>query len=228
MKGLLRTAHAVLLKDLKTEFRSREFLGHTFMFALLVIVIFNFAFKITAENAPELASGILWIAFLFAGTLGLGRSFLIEKDNDCIQGLALTPVDRTAIYIAKFLGNLLFLAVIQAIVIPVFIVLYNLNVMEHFPQQTLAFFLGDVGFMTLGTLIAAMSVNLKAREILLPVLLLPLLVPLLIFASSATAALTGETPDFALYWGRIKLLAAFDVIFFVVSSLVFEYIMDEL
>lgn len=228
MKGLLRTAHAVLLKDLKTEFRSREFLGHTFMFALLVIVIFNFAFKITTQNAPELASGILWIAFLFAGTLGLGRSFLIEKDNDCIQGLALTPVDRTAIYIAKFLGNLLFLAVIQAIVIPVFIVLYNLNVMEHFALQTLAFLLGDIGFMTLGTLIAAMSVNLKAREILLPVLLLPLLVPLLIFAASATAALTGGAPDLALYWGRIKLLAAFDVIFFVVSSLVFEYIMDEL
>ncbi len=227
MKELLRTTHAILLKDLKTEFRSREFLGHTFMFALLVIVIFNFAFKITPQNTPELASGILWIAFLFAGTLGLGRSFLIEKENDCIQGLGLSPVDRTAIFIAKFAGNLLFLVLIQAMTIPVFIILYNLNVMQHFAMQTAAFLLGDVGFMTLGTLIAAMSVNLKAREILLPVLLLPLLVPLLIFAASATAALLGDgDPD--IYLSRLKLLAAYDVIFFVVSALVFEYIMDEL
>ncbi|MBI5638452.1 MAG: heme exporter protein CcmB [Nitrospinae bacterium] len=227
MNEILRTAHAILLKDMKTEFRSREFLGHTFMFALLVIVIFNFAFKINPQNTPELASGILWIAFLFAGTLGLGRSFLIEKENDCIQGLGLSPVDRTAIFIAKFLGNLFFLAVIQIMTIPVFIVLYNLNVMEHFTLQTTVFLLGDIGFMTLGTLIAAMSVNLKAREILLPVLLLPLLVPLLIFAASATAALlTDGDPE--TYMGRLKLLAAYDVIFFVVSALVFEYIMDEL
>ncbi len=227
MKGLIRTTHAVLMKDMRTEFRSREFLGHTFMFALLVIVIFNFAFKIDAQNAPGLASGILWISFLFAGTLGLGRSFLIEKDNDCIQGLALSPVDRTSIFFAKFLGNLLFLVMIQAIVIPMFIILYNLNVMENFFMQSLVFLLGDIGFMTLGTLIAAMSVNMKAREILLPVLLLPLLVPLLIFAASATASLiAGDDPS--AYLSRIKMLAAFDLIFFVVSSLVFEYIMDEL
>ena len=227
MNELVRTAHAILLKDMKTEFRSREFLGHTFMFALLVIVIFNFAFKITPLNTPELASGILWIAFLFAGTLGLGRSFLIEKENDCIQGLGLSPVDRTAIFIAKFLGNLLFLIIVQAMTIPAFIVLYNLNVMEHFAMQAVVFLLGDIGFMTLGTLIAAMSVNLKAREILLPVLLLPLLVPLLIFAASATAALLADGDPEA-YMGRLKLLAAYDVIFFVVSALVFEYIMDEL
>lgn len=227
MRELARTAHAILMKDLKTEFRSREFLGHTFMFALLVIVIFNFAFRITAQNAPELSAGILWIAFLFAGTLGLGRSFLVEKENDCIQGLALSPVDRTAIFIAKFLANLLFLVIIQAMTLPAFIVLYNLNVMENFLAQSAVFLLGDVGFMTLGTLIAAMSVNLKAREILLPVLLLPLLVPLLIFAASATAALlTGADP--AVYLTRMKFMAAFDVIFFVVSALVFEYIMDEL
>jgi heme exporter protein B len=136
-------------------------------------------------------------------------------------------VDRTSIFIAKFLGNLLFLALIQVIVIPVFIVLYNLNVMENFFMQSLVFLLGDIGFMTLGTLIAAMSVNMKAREILLPVLLLPLLVPLLIFAAAATSALiAGDDPS--VYLSRIKMLAAFDLIFFVVSSLVFEYIMDEL
>ncbi|MBI3794251.1 MAG: heme exporter protein CcmB [Nitrospinae bacterium] len=227
MKNTLLSARAVLMKDLRTEWRTREFLGHTFMFALLVIVIFNFAFKINPQNAPGFASGILWISFLFAGTLGLGRSFLVEKENDCIQGLALSPVDRTAIFLAKFAGNLIFLLIIQVIVVPAFIVLYNVNVMENFFMQCLVFLLGDVGFMTLGTLIAAMSVNLKAREILLPVLLLPLLTPLLIFAASATASLVGGD-DPSAYLGRIRLLAAFDVIFFVVSLLVFEYIMDEL
>jgi heme exporter protein B len=227
MRGLLASARAVFIKDLRTEWRSREFFGHTFMFALLVIVIFNFAFKINSQNAPGLSSGILWISFLFAGTLGLGRSFLVEKENDCIQGLALSPVDRSAIFLAKFLGNLVFLAMIQAMVVPAFIVLYNVNVMENFLMQSLVLFLGDVGFMTLGTLIAAMSVNLKAREILLPVLLLPLLTPLLIFAASATASLVaGDDPS--AYVSRIKLLAAYDLIFFVVSMLVFEYIMDEL
>jgi heme exporter protein B len=227
MNNFWRSTRAILHKDLRTEFRSREFFGHTFMFALLVIVIFNFAFKINAQNGPLLASGILWISFLFAGTLGLGRSFMVEKENDCVQGLALSPVDRSAVFVAKFLGNLVFLVMMQAMILPAFIVLYNLNVMENFLMQTVVFLLGDVGFMTLGTLIAAMSVNLKAREILLPVLLLPLLTPLLIFAAGATSSLVaGDDPS--VYLSRIKFLAAFDVIFFVVSALVFEYIMDEL
>jgi heme exporter protein B len=227
MRGILRAARAILVKDLRTELRSREFLGNTFMFALLVIVIFNFAFKINAQNAPLLASGILWIAFLFAGTLGLGRSFQAEKENDCIQALALSPVDRSAVFLAKLAGNLIFLVLVQAMVLPAFVVLYNLNVMENFPMQALVFLLGDVGFMTLGTLVAALSANIKAREILLPVLLLPLLTPLLIFAAAATSSLIGGD-DPSVYLSRIKFLAAFDLIFFVVSTLVFEYIMDEL
>jgi heme exporter protein B len=217
----------MLVKDLKTELRSREFLGTTFMFALLVIVIFNFAFRLTPLNTPELSAGILWIAFLFAGTLGLGRSFLVEAENDCIHGLTLSPMDRTALFWAKCVGNLAFILTIQAVIIPVYIVLYNINVMEFFFRQCLVFVLGDIGFMTLGTLVSALSVNLRAREILLPVLLLPLLIPLIIFAASASAALI-DGPNMDLYESRIKFIAAFDVIFFVASSLVFDYIVDEL
>ncbi|MEE8483865.1 MAG: heme exporter protein CcmB [Nitrospinota bacterium] len=227
MNRLLSATRAILMKDVKTEMRSREFIANTFMFALLVIVIFNFTFPINPHNAPELASGILWIAFIFAGTLGLSRSFLVERENDCINGLALSPVDRTAIYWGKFLGNLIFLCVIEAAIIPIFIVLYNINVMEHFVWQALAFLLGNIGFITLGTLLSAMSVNLRAREILLPVLLLPLVIPLIIFASEATSILIQDG-DMAKYFSRIKLIAAFDVIFFVVSSMLFEYIVDEL
>jgi heme exporter protein B len=227
VNGFIRSTNAILQKDLRTEFRTREFFGHTSVFALLVIVIFNFAFRINTQNGPLLASGILWISFLFAGPLGLGRSFEVEKENDCVQGLALSPVNRTAVFMAKFLGNLVFLLMMQAMIIPAFIVLYNLNVMENFLMQTLVFLLGDVGFMALGTLVAAMSANLKAREILLPVLLLPLLTPLLIFAAGATSSiLTGDDPS--AYLSRIRFLGAFDLIFFVVSALVFEYIMDEL
>lgn len=227
MSSFTRSFNAMLVKDLKTELRSREFLGTTFMFALLVIVIFNFAFRLTPLNTPELSAGILWIAFLFAGTLGLGRSFLVEAENDCIHGLTLSPMDRTALFWAKCMGNLAFILIIQAIIIPVYIVLYNINVMEFFFRQCLVFVLGDIGFMTLGTLVSALSVNLRAREILLPVLLLPLLIPLIIFAASASAALI-DGPNMDLYESRIKFIAAFDVIFFVASSLVFDYIVDEL
>lgn len=222
----MSSLRAIFMKDIKTELRTREFLGNTFMFALLVIVIFNFAFSITPKNIPEVAVGILWIAFLFAGTLGLGRCFAVERENDCINGLLLTPIDRTALFWAKVLSNLAFLLAMQVVVVPMFIVLYNINVMEHFAKMSLVFLLGDIGFMTLGTLISAMSVNLKARELLLPVLLLPLLIPLLIFCVKAGTVLM-ESGDMALYYSRIKLIAAFDVIFFVASSLLFEYIVDE-
>lgn len=226
MTAILRTAKAILMKDIRSEMRSREFLGNTLMFALLVIIIFNFAFTMNPHNTPELASGILWIAFLFSGTLGLGRSFQVEKENECIQALALAPVDRTAIFWAKVGGNLLFLLIIQAIVIPAFIVLYNFNVMAHPFKMTAILILGDFGFMTLGTILSAISVNLKARELLLPVLLLPLLVPLIIFASGATTALL-YTGNMDVYASRINLMIAFDAIFFVISSLMFEFILDE-
>ena len=227
MSNFNRSLKTILLKDLKTEFRSREFLSTTFMFALLVIVIFNFAFNLTPVNTPELSAGILWIAFLFAGTLSLGRSFQVEVENDCIHGLTLAPVDRTALYWAKCLGNLAFLVTVQAIIIPIYIVLYNINVMEFFFRQSAVFLLGDIGFIALGTLVSAISVNLKARELLLPVLLLPLLIPLIIFCASASSALING-PDMAVFESRIKFIAAFDVIFFVASSLVFDYIVDEL
>ncbi|MFQ5432398.1 MAG: heme exporter protein CcmB [Nitrospinota bacterium] len=227
MNSFNRSLKTILLKDLKTELRSREFLSTTFMFALLVIVIFNFAFSLTSENKPALSAGILWIAFLFAGTLGLGRSFQVEVENDCIHGLTLAPVDRTALYWAKCMGNLAFLAAVQAVIIPVYIVLYNINVMEFFFRQSAVFLLGDIGFIALGTLVSAIAVNLRARELLLPVLLLPLLIPLIIFAASASSALING-PDMALFESRIKFVAAFDVIFFVASSLVFDYIVDEL
>lgn len=227
MNGFFRSLRTILVKDIKTELRTREFLGNTFMFALLVIVIFNFAFSLTPENSPALSAGILWIAFLFAGTLGLGRSFQVEMENDCINGLTLAPVDRTALFWAKCLGNLAFLVTVQAIILPVYIVLYNINVMEFFFRQAAVFFLGDIGFVALGTLLSALSVNLKARELLLPVLLFPLLIPLVIFCVSASSALING-PDMALWESRIKFIIAFDVIFFVASSLVFDYIVDEL
>lgn len=226
MKDLLRETKTIFLKDVKTEMRSRAFLGNTFMFAILVIIIFNFAFELNPGNTPGLASGILWIAFLFSGTLGLGRSFQVERENDCIHGLSLSPVDRMSIYWGKTAGNILFLVMIQVVVIPVFIILYNINVMAHFLPMVAVILLADIGFMAVGTLLSAMSVNLKARELLLPVLLLPILVPLLIFAAGATNALV-DTGDMEIYYSRTKLIAAFDVIFFVVSSMVFEYIVDE-
>jgi len=161
MRELLRETKTIFLKDVLTEIRSRAFLGTTFMFAILVIIIFNFAFELRPDNTPKLASGILWIAFLFSGTLGLGRSFQVERENDCINGLTLSPVDRMSIYWGKTAGNITFLVVIQIVVVPVFIVLYNINVMEHFILMTTVIILTDFGFMSVGTLLSAMSANLK-------------------------------------------------------------------
>jgi len=175
----LRKVFAVVAKDVAAELRTREMLSSMFVFSLLVILIFNFAFDLRAENQKTLAPGVLWVAIAFAGMLGLSRSFIMEKDRGSMEGLLLTPVDRSAIYLGKMLGNLLFIGIVEIIILPIFIVLFNLSAAD-LPLLLGVVILGTIGFAGVGTLFSAMAVHTRAREVLLPILLFPVVIPVML------------------------------------------------
>src|SRR3990172_2640040 len=152
--SFLRALLAVVWKDLAAELRSRELISAMLVFALLVILIFNFALELDPRTRSTVTSGVLWVTFAFAGTLGLNRSMAIEKDRGCLDGLLLTPVDRSAIYFGKTVGNLIFMLIVEAIVLPVYSILYNTNLLQ--PGLLLVILLGSVGYIAVGTLLASM------------------------------------------------------------------------
>jgi heme exporter protein B len=213
-------------KDVTVELRARERVNAMLFFAALVLFIFNFALGPDRERLREVAPGLLWLAFLFTGMLGLARSFQAERENECFEELLLTPGDRESIFFGKLAGNVLFMAMAEALILPLFGVLYNLDIWEHLPSLALVALLGTVGFSTLGTLLGAMTAHLRAREVMLPLLLFPLTVPVILGSVRATEAiLAGEGLAGVSHW--LKLLAGFDVIFLVVSPLVFEFVLEE-
>ncbi len=215
---------AIVGKDVASELRTREVLSSMFVFAILVIVVFNFAFELKVENNEAVAPGVLWVAIVFAGMLGLNRSFISEKDRGCIEGLLLTPVDRSAIYVGKMLGNLLFMLTMEAIVLPIFAAFFNLSVFD--PRLLLIVLLGTIGFAAVGTLFAAVAVHTRTREVMLPILLLPVAIPVLVAAVKATGEVIAKTPPpVAGPW--IGVLVGFDVIFLTVAYLTFEYVFQE-
>jgi heme exporter protein B len=222
--SFLQKVLAIVQKDLAVELRTREMLSSMFVFALLVIVIFNFAFELRIENVREVAPGVLWVTFTFAGMLGLNRSFVLEKDRGCLEGLLLCPVDRSAIYFGKMLGNVIFMAIVEAIILPIFSVLFNISLFH--PILLLIVVLGTLGFAGVGTLFSAMAVHTRSREVMLPVLLFPVVVPAMIAAVKATGGiLDGQAFSEIAHW--VRLLVAFDVIFLVVSFMTFDYVVEE-
>jgi heme exporter protein B len=222
VKKSLGKVFAILWKDILSELRTRDIMVSVFVFALLVIVIFSFAFE--PERVRLVASGVLWVALTFAGVLGLSRSFILEKDKGCLEGLMLFPVDRSLIYFGKMLGNLIFILVVAVMVLPIFFILFNLPVFR--PELVLIVVLATIGFASVGTLFSALAANTKAREIMLPILFFPIVAPVIIAAVKATElSLTGETWSSLAPW--LQVMAAFDMIFLVVSSLVFEFIIEE-
>jgi len=214
-----------MAKDLAVELRTREVLGAMFVFALLVIFIFNFAFELRAEDQRTLAPGVLWVAITFAGMLGLSRSFIREKDRGSLEGLLLAPVDRGVIFLGKMLGNALFIAVIALIILPVFVILFNLSA-AVMPQLAMIAVLGTIGLSGVGTLFSAMAVHTRAREILLPVLLFPLIVPVILSAVKLSAAVIDNVP-LAEVQQWFSLLVVFDVVFAALSFLFFDYVVEE-
>jgi heme exporter protein B len=224
VKRFARKVAAIVWKDLVAELRTKEIFTSMFVFALLVVVIFNFAFELRRVELEAIGPGVLWVAFTFAGVLGLNRAFVLEKDRGCLEGLMLCPVDRSAIYVGKLVGILIFMTIMEAIALPIFAVLSNLPL--FFPGLIPIIFLGTLGFATVGTLFSAMAVNTRTREVMLPVLLFPIVVPVIIAAVKATGQVLGGQPLSATAdW--LNLMVAFDVIFFIVAVLAFEYVVEE-
>lgn len=215
---------AIAWKDLTAERRSREMLSSMLVFALLVIFIFNFALELTPAGRAAVTAGVLWVTFTFAGTLGLNRSMAIEKEHDCLSGLLLAPVDRSAIYFGKALSNLAFMLLVAAIVLPIYSILYNANLFQ--PGLLLVILLGCEGYVAIGTLLAAMAVQARTRDVLLPVLLFPIVLPLVISAVKASSGyLQGLPVGDIRPW--LNLLITFDVIFTAAAFMVFDAVVEE-
>lgn len=216
----------LFLKDLKIEFRTKETLNSMFVFGLLVIIVFNFAFDLTRIETLEIASGVLWIAFTFSGILGLNRSFSFEKENSAIEGIILAPVDRSAIYLGKLMSNFFLMLLFEIVLLPFFIIFFNLRIFSDLPVLFLVMILGTLGFVTVGTIFSAVSANTRMREIMLPVLLFPVSVPVIIGAVESTSfILLGNNQE--LLWSWIQRLVGIDVIYFIASFLLFEYVIVE-
>ncbi len=204
--------------------RSRELLSAMLVFALLVILIFNFALELDAQARANVTSGVLWVTFAFAGTLGLNRSMAMEKDRGCLDGLLLAPVDRSAIYFGKAIGNLVFMLMVETIVLPVYSLLYNVNLFQ--PGLILVILLGSIGYVAVGTLLSTMAVQTRTRDMLLPILLFPLVIPMLIAAVKASGGyLSGA--DFSEIEPWLNLLMVYDVIFTAIAFMVFEFVVEE-
>ncbi len=217
------TIVTLVWRDLVAEYRSREVVSGGVVFALLTLVVFNFAIDLRQDTAVEVAPGMLWIGFAFAGMLGFGRSFAAERDRGTLDGLLLAPIDRGAIYLARTVTNTILMGIVELVSLPVFVALYNLRV--NWGELLLTVTLGTIGFSSAGTLVAAIAANTRAREVMLPLLLFPLTVPVLIASVKATAIALGARPVESLPW--LQLLVGFDVIVVAASFLVFEYILDE-
>ncbi len=222
--SLLKATFAIVRKDLAAEFRSFELVSAMLVFSLLVIIIFNFALELDIKVREAANAGILWTTFAFAGTLGLNRSMSVEKDRGCMDGLLLAPVDRSAIYFGKALSNLAFMIVVEAIVIPVYSMLYNVNL---FRLDLLAvILLGSIGYAAVGTLLAAMSVQTRMREVLLPILLFPVAIPVLLAAVKCSSGLLAGDA-FSEILTPFNLLLVYDVIFIAIAFMTFDFVVEE-
>ena len=219
-----RAMSAIIRKDLTAEWRSSELFTAMLVFALLVILIFNFALELDSRTRASATSGVLWVTFAFAGTLGLNRSMATEKDQGCLDGLLLSPVDRTAIYFGKAVGNLIFMSLVELIVLPVYSLLYNTNLFR--PGLILVVLLGSIGYVAVGTLLSTMTVQTRTRDILLPILLFPLVVPVLIAAVKASGGILQGLP-FNDIRNWINLLIVYDVIFVSIAFMFFDYVVEE-
>ena len=214
---------AIVLKDLALERRSREMLSSMFIFALIVVLVFSFSFDLRVSDPMAVAPGVLWVAITFSGMLGLGRSFVMERDQGCLDGLLLCPVDRAVLYVGKMLSNLIFITITEVVLVPLCFALFNL---PFEPLVLVVILLGTVGFSGVGTLVSAMTVHARAREVMLPILLFPLVLPSLIAAVKLTGGILDGQP-----WAEManwaRLLVVWDVIFVVLSYIGFEYVIEE-
>jgi heme exporter protein B len=219
-----RQLYAIIAKELAVEWRTKETVSAMLVFALLVLAIFNFAFDLQGLDIRVVGPGLLWVAFSFSGIIGLGRSFAAERDRGSLDGMLLAPIDRGAIFLGKAFANFVFIFVMEAVTLPLFVILFNVPI-EWFPLVGFVL-MGTIGFSAVGTLLSAVSASTRMRDVMLPVLLFPVLVPLLVASVKITQGALLGLP-FSDYQGWFNLLLAYDAIFLVVAYLVFEFVVEE-
>lgn len=217
---------AIFQKDLKTEWRTKERLSAMVFFALLVVLIFNFVFEPRSPLMQAATPGIFWIATTFAGLMGLSRAFAIEKQNDCLLGLRLTPADPGAIFLGKMLGTVTTMFLLEILILPILVIFLDIEILSVLPRLLVPILLGTLGFAAVGTLFAAMSMNTRLQEALLPILTLPVLVPALLAAVEAfRGILAGDTLSEIAVW--LKLGGAFAGLFMAACLLLFEFVLED-
>jgi len=223
--SLFSNTAVLLSKELRTEFRSRELLTTTVVFILVVLILFSFAISPTTEESREFGPGLLWLAILFAASLMLQPCFLREQSNDTLSSLRLAVSDPFSIFLAKLIANTLFLLLTELIMLPFFAIFYNVPILPEFHWLILVLFLGSLGISVAGTALSAISAQARMRELLLPLLLLPLLTPVLVVSATVTVNLFEREP--VVKGKGIAFLAVFDVVFLTALWLFGEYLLEE-
>ncbi|HHW06063.1 MAG TPA: ABC transporter permease [Clostridia bacterium] len=223
---IIRHAWHIFCKDLLLEWRSKQTISSMLIFAIMVVVMFAFAFQPTRDITRAVFPGMTWVAFTFAGILGLNRAFLSEKQQDCLTGLILAPMDPTAIYFGKVLGTMFLMGVMELIALPLFFVLFDFRLQGSLALLILVILLGTLGFASVGTLLAALAANSRSSELLLPLILFPIIVPVLISSVKATGLILsgGAGVSEVLVW--LRLLGVYDLVFLVVPFLLFEFVLE--
>lgn len=218
------TAFAIISKDLRAEVRSRELISVMVLFAFLSILIFSFALELDRVAREEAVSGVLWVTLIFASILGFNRSMAMERDQGNIDAMLLAPIDRSAIFIGKLVGNYLFTLVVGLVMLPVMTILYNKSMLEGWVILTVI--LGIFGFSTIGTLLATMTVQTRAREALLPIAMLPVVLPFLLTAVRATTNILNNSPQSEwMLW--VQLLAGISLLYLVLCVFLYGYVVEE-
>jgi heme exporter protein B len=222
---LLRHTFLLLRKDLLLEWRRHESFMTMFFFGALLLFVFNFSFDLSPARVTELAPALLWLAFLFTGTLGLTQLFEAERENHGLDALLMSPMDRGALFLAKTCFNTILIVLVELVVMPLFWILFSIPSWRPLPGLFAIVFLGTVGFSVLGTVLSALTLKARARELLLPLILFPLMVPVILatIRCMETWLRLGELGD-ALPW--LRLLIGFDVIFLTIGILIFDWVMD--
>jgi heme exporter protein B len=224
--GYLQTVAAIVWKDLTMELHTRQTLTIMAVFSIAAVLVFNFALELELDAARNVSTGLLWIVILLAGTLGLNRTAAVEQENRSIEAVLTAPVARSAIYLGKVISVSLFVLALEALLVPLFIVFFNKP--YWLPQVILIIVLGTIGYVAAGVLVSSMSVQTRSRDVLLPVLLLPLSLPSALAAASAVAAfMAPELPAWSEVQAPIALLVMFDVLMLTAGFLAYHYVVEE-
>ncbi|MCP5097760.1 MAG: ABC transporter permease subunit [Chloroflexi bacterium] len=225
LSDFLTAVWAIVWKDLQIEKHTRQTVSATVMFSLVTVVMFNFALEANLDAVRNVSTGLLWAVILLAGTLGLNRSFALERENQTIDAILIAPIDRRVIYIAKVISVTIFTLLLEVVLVFIFIVFFNKPFWQ--PPVLLILFLGTIGYVAAGVLITSMTIQTRAREVLLPILLLPIILPLILPASIAVAEYMSLQPELPRVQSAISIVIAYDLLILAVGFLIYHFVIES-